>query len=118
MFMQTIYGSQAAVSFAGQNYVGSTPYTGPLDFAIIDDQNVVFPVDPTVGVTTAVVQAQIDAFDPQKLNLSKVTEGIPFTVRASYSGVAAACSVPSVQHQLVWAAPQVFVAPICVTTTA
>ena len=115
--MQTLYSNSAQVSFAGSNYVGGVPYTGPLDFSIADDNGMVTPVDPTNGASTPAVIATIDPMDPQRLLLSKVAEGAPFTVRAAYPGVSAQCSVTQVEHRLVWAAPQVFVAPICVTTS-
>lgn len=85
---------------------------------MLSDDNGAVVVDPVSGGANAAVSAMVDAGNPQILHLTKITEGLTFSVIAQYDGPADACSVVQVARDLQWAAPSVFVSPMCVTVTS
>ena len=114
--MQILYGNTADVSFPSPNTVGDLPYSGPLTW-MLSDNNGVVTVDPVSGGANSAVSATVDQVDPQVLHISKVAEGVSFSIVAQYDGAADGCSVIQSMRDLQWSAPSVFVNPMCVTVT-
>lgn len=103
----------ATMSFASQATVGDQPYNGDMSWELGDGFGSWTPVDPTAGASNAAATATVLP-GGQQLLLNRVADGVPFAVRATYPGAAGSCSVTQRSIDLEWAAPVVYMAPLCV----
>ena len=115
--MQFLVGNTASVSFPVPVMIGGAEYTGLIFWSLGDGAGIAgewVPVFPDTGAANAAVSAMIDPSNPQVLLLEKVADGVPFAIRAEYPGVAGPCSTTLREVSLIWSAPSVQLAPLCV----
>ncbi len=115
---RNLSGNEATISFPQPIYVGEVIYTGPMNWELGNDIGIFNPVDPVSGTSNAAVTAVIDPTNPQILHLTKLADEVPFSVKATYPGVAGLCSRPTVSLDLVFSAPSVWINPLCVEITS
>ncbi len=109
-----LIGESKRIAFASPIMAGAEQYTGPLNWEVAGDDGVYLPVDPVNGATVAATVAAVDPNDGQALLITKVVDGVPFGVRATYPLTAGAGSITQAEMQFTWAAPQVFLNPFVI----
>lgn len=112
--MRLLDGLVATVGFASPVTVGDAVYSGDMTWEVGDGFGGWLPIDPTTGFQNAVVSIAIPP-GGQSVQLTKVADGDPFSLRATFPAAAGACSVSQRSMDFQWSAPVVYVAPLCVS---